>query len=133
MKITRRRKQQSVISLPSMADIAFLLLVFFIVTSMLEMEREIPVSIPDSRVSVRETEKYFNLWIDGRGMMYLNGEKTSHGELATYARSRVTGRPDLRALIRADKELPYEYVNAAMEAMKEAGVYNIVLVSKKRP
>ena len=52
--------------------------------------------------------------------------------LVSYARYRISVNTDIKALISADRELPFEYINSAMEALKDAGVYNIVLVSKKK-
>ena len=64
MKIERRKRSRSFISVASMADIAFLLLIFFMVSSVLEMEKEIPINLPESRISKSETRKYFNIWIN---------------------------------------------------------------------
>lgn len=116
----------------SMADIAFLLLIFFMVSSVLEMEKEIPVNLPESRISVSETRKYFNIWINNRGELYLDGKKDNLRNLVSFARYKISINADIKALISADRELPFEYVNSAMEALKDAGVYNIVLVSRKK-
>jgi biopolymer transport protein ExbD len=132
MKIIRRKKSRSIMPVSSMADIAFLLLIFFMVSSVLEMEKEIPVNLPESRISVSETRKYFNIWINNRGELYLDGKRDNLRNLISYARYRISANADIKALISADRELPFEYINSAMEALKDAGVYNIVLVSKKK-
>lgn len=116
----------------SMADIAFLLLIFFMVSSVLEMEKEIPVNLPESRISVSETSKYFNIWIDNRGELYLDGKRDNLRNLVSFAQYKISINADIKALISADKALPFEYVNSAMEALRDAGVYNIVLVSRKK-
>jgi biopolymer transport protein ExbD len=132
MRIERRKKSRSIMPVSSMADIAFLLLIFFMVSSVLEMEKEIPVNLPESRISVSETRKYFNIWINSRGELYLDGKRDNLRNLVSFARYRISINADIKALISADRELPFEYINSAMEALKDAGVYNIVLVSKKK-
>lgn len=132
MRIERRKKSRSIMPVSSMADIAFLLLIFFMVSSVLEMEKEIPVNLPESRISVSETRKYFNIWINNRGELYLDGKKDNLRNLVSFARYKISINADIKALISADRELPFEYVNSAMEALKDAGVYNIVLVSRKK-
>ena len=132
MKIERRKKSRSIMPVSSMADIAFLLLIFFMVSSVLEMEKEIPINLPESRISVSETRKYFNIWINSKGELYLDGKRDSLRNLVSYARYRISVNTDIKALISADRELPFEYINSAMEALRDAGVYNIVLVSKKK-
>ena len=115
-----------------MADIAFLLLIFFMVSSVLEMEKEIPINLPQSRISVSETKKYFNIWINGKGEIFFNGEKKTLQNLSSFAKYKINGNPDLKALISGDRELAYEYINSILEVLKDAGVYNVVLVSKKK-
>jgi len=116
----------------SMADIAFLLLIFFMVSSVLEMEKEIPVRLPESRISKSEARKYFNIWIDRSGELYINGKRDNLRNLVSLAQYKRSVNADIKALISADRELPFEYVNSAMEALREAGVYNVVLVSKRK-
>jgi biopolymer transport protein ExbD len=47
------------------------------------------------------------------------------------AKYRAADNPDVRAMIGADAALPYRRVNDAMETLREAGVYTIVLLSRK--
>ncbi len=115
-----------------MADIAFLLLIFFMLSSIMEMEKEIPVKLPESRISVQEKGKYFNIWIDENGDYFFDNRKDSSANLATFARYKLASNPDTTALIRAEKDIPYEFVNAVMESLKEAGLHSIVLVSRKK-
>ncbi len=131
-KITRKRKASSLISLPSMADIAFLLLIFFITASILDMEKEVPVRLPESRVSHTESRRSISIWLDTRGELFFNGERGTLQALQAFAAYRASAAPDLKALIHADRDLPFERVNVLLETLRDAGVYNIVLVSRKK-
>ena len=68
------------VPLTSMADIAFILLIFFILTSTIDMDRSIPVDLPVSETSAGGSYKFFHIWIDGRGDIYLRGERKSEDE-----------------------------------------------------
>ena len=57
MLIERRRKPKGIVPLPSMADIAFILLVFFILTSTIDIERNIPVANLGTGYFAPESEK----------------------------------------------------------------------------
>ncbi len=114
-----------------MADIAFLLLIFFMLSSIADADREIPIRLPESRVTVQETKKYFNVWLDNEGKMYFGGKEGTPRMLTTFSQYRLISQPEVRALIRAEKDIPYKYVNEALEALKKSGVHNVVLVSKK--
>jgi biopolymer transport protein ExbD len=130
--IRRRHRTMSIIPLPSMADIAFLLLIFFITTSILEMEREIPLALPEALSSKTETGKHIRLWINAGGELFFNDRKESLESLFLHARSTALSRPDIRALVNADSSLPYERVNGVLETLRDAGIYNVVLVSRKK-
>ena len=75
MLIERRRKPKGIVPLPSMADIAFILLVFFILTSTIDIERNIPVALPEARATESGAKKYFHVWLDSVGDCYVRGER----------------------------------------------------------
>lgn len=132
MMIKRKNKSRSLIPVSSMADIAFLLLIFFMLSSILEMEKEIPINLPESRIIKSETKKYFNIWITSDGSYHLDGKTGTAQNLVQYARYRSSGNPDIKALINADRNLSYEHINRILELLKEAGIHNVVMVSKKK-
>lgn len=131
MLIERRQKPKGIVPLPSMADIAFILLVFFILTSTIDIERNIPVMLPEARATESETRKYFHVWLDAKGDCFVRGERMDREALYLAAKYRAADNPDVRAMIGADTNLPYRRVNEAMETLREAGVYNIVLLSRR--
>ncbi len=131
MALGQRKKAKVLLPVSSMADIAFLLLIFFMLSSIADADKEIPIRLPESRIAIQETKKYFNVWIDREGNMYFGGKKGTPRMLTTFAQYRLISQPEVRALIRAEKEIPYKHVNTAMEALKKSGVHNVVLVSKK--
>jgi len=132
MAIQRKQKPMSMIPLPSMADIAFLLLIFFITSSILEMEKEIPVNLPEARVATSETKTHISLWIDGQGELFFDGKKGSLDNLRSFAQYRVSSNPETKALINADKSIPFEYVHRTMDTLRDAGIYSIILISNKK-
>ncbi|HOO72767.1 MAG TPA: biopolymer transporter ExbD [Spirochaetota bacterium] len=132
MFITKRHKAKSLIPVASMADIAFLLLIFFMLSSILEMEKEIPLNLPESRIMKSETAKYFNVYITPDGGFYYNNEAGTADGLVRYARYRATGNSDIKALINADRDISFRYINQALDALKEAGVHSVVMVCKKK-
>ncbi len=132
MAIQRKQKPMSMIPLPSMADIAFLLLIFFITSSILEMEKEIPVNLPESRIATSETKAHISLWIDRQGELFFDGKKGSLDNLRSFAQYRVSSNPETKALINADKSIPFEYVHRTMETLRDSGIYSIILISNKK-
>ncbi len=132
MKIVKRIGAKSVIPVASMADIAFLLLIFFMISSIGEVDKELPLKLPEARMTIQEKKKYFNVWITPEGYYYFGGRKGTLTALTTFAQYTIVSNPETRALIRAENTVPYEYVNNALDTLKDAGVRNVILVSKKK-
>ena len=130
--ITRKYTSGKMIPLTSMADIAFILLIFFILTSTIDMDRSIPVNLPESEISYGGSYKFFHVWISSSGEMFLRGEKKDAEEIFQFAKYRAMDNPDVKGLIGADRDVPFVKINSVMEILRNSGVCNIVLLTKKR-
>ncbi len=130
--INRRHTSKGILPLTSMADIAFILLIFFILTSTIDMDRSIPVNLPETETSSGGSYKFFHVWINSAGDIYLRGEKKSEDDLMELARYRSIDNPDVKGLIGAEKGISFSKVNRVMELLRDSGVYNIVLLTKKQ-
>ncbi len=132
MKITKRQGAKSTIPVASMADIAFLLLIFFMISSIGEVDKELQLNLPEARMTIQEKKKYFNVWITPDGKYAFGGKEGTLTALTTFAQYNMVSNPETRALIRAESTVPYEYINSAIDSLKDAGVRNVILVSKKK-
>ncbi len=131
MQVKRRTKKVVSVPLSSMADIAFLLLIFFMLSSISGMEKEVPVRLPESLHVPAHDKKHFNIFVRRDGSLFFDSRENSIDELPGYARYRRSLSPGIRAMIHADRDIPYRHVNSVMESLKKAELYNIVLASKK--
>ncbi|MBN2434001.1 MAG: biopolymer transporter ExbD [Spirochaetes bacterium] len=132
MIVSRKNKKKSVLPVSAMSDIAFLLLIFFMLSSISEEDKEIQIELPSSRVSVQEDKKFFNVWVDSAGDIFFNAKKGSPAALTTYALYKLKADPETRVLIRASRDVSYSVIDSVFESLREAGAYNVVLVSEKR-
>lgn len=130
--IDRKHTSKEMIPLTSMADIAFILLIFFILTSTIDMDRSIPVNLPETETLSGGSYKFFHVWINSSGDTYLRGEKKTEDELIEFVRYRSIDNPDVKGLIGADKGVSFSRINSIMELLRDSGVYNIVLLTKKK-
>ena len=126
----RRKKVGPSIPVSSMADIAFLLLVFFMVTSVLDTEPDIPIALPDVPGGEQLNKKIANLYVTGDKIIYFNTVKMPLAEALNNIRAKLTTTPDLKVLLHADRDLPFEEVDNIFNLLKEAGAYKVSLVTK---
>ncbi len=126
----RRGKFTASVPMSSMADIAFLLLVFFMVTSVLKVEADIPLELPDAAgQELRENE--VALSIAKNEAYYLNNTPMAREDVMARIRVELQEKPDVRVLISAHRDLSFALVQNLLELLKEAGVSNFAMVTKQ--
>jgi biopolymer transport protein ExbD len=132
MAFGRRLKNRSVLPVSAMADIAFLLLIFFMLSSISGEDKEIKIELPEARMSMQENNKFFNVWLNKEGELSFGAKKGTPEALTTFAQYKLRENPEVRVMIRASRDVKYESVNTVFEALKKAGAHYVVLVSEKK-
>jgi biopolymer transport protein ExbD len=138
----RSLKTEARVFTGSMADIIFLLIIFFVITYKVELDKT-QLDLPDTtvRVTIPESEKPAWIAIASRREGYLirvsTGEEMSlpigtDEELVTFASTEVARNPEKDFIIKADKEVPYERFDAVLDALKQSKVKNIYLLSDQK-
>ncbi|MCL2276282.1 MAG: biopolymer transporter ExbD [Treponema sp.] len=118
MKITRRRKA-FFIPLFSMSDIAFLLLIFIMLVSLINYRKEVNIEFPVADAAPKTTaEKNLDVWIDVDGGIYLDGDLSDRPSLEWKIADLAANAPDTRVHIIADKNAPYMSVNNVIEVLQ---------------
>lgn len=129
MKLVRRRHPHPEIPLVSTADVSFLLLIFFLSTATLSVERGILLGLPASgqgTVLVRpERVARVNIGED-RGVT-LEGRPLARGLLRGALATRMEVDRDLLVQLTIAPGAPYAAVIEALDEVKRAGVRNIAL------
>lgn len=104
----------------AMGDIAFLLLVFFIVTSTLDQSRKLEIEIPSAKNTMKiPQEEIFNIFIDKEGKVYFKGDEKDLIEIQfLYLKHASIFKKPIIQLV-ADKDLPFEKVNEIIETLRK--------------
>jgi biopolymer transport protein ExbD len=120
MNINRnRRRRRFVIPLNSMSDVAFLLLIFIMLVSLINYRKEVKVEYPEAETATKTSvEKNLEIWIDARGGLYLNGDASDlqtieDGIIETYRKA-----PETRVHLIADKNARFEQVDAVLQTLQ---------------
>lgn len=136
MRIKRsRRNFGAVIPTASMADIAFLLIIFFMVTTAYSLDRT-PMELPQTEQQ-QQTAKgaaIISITRDGE-MRFSAGEADTHRVdgiegLAAEMRT-VTAVNSLHPfVIKADRNTPYRIIDQVLEQLRSAGAQDVTLLSR---
>lgn len=122
----RRPRKQSLpqqLMLSPMIDMIFLLLVFFIVSTMYMSEiKTIPIRLPVAQNSETVSKSNFAVTVKKDGALYLEDNKIEMKQLVANAAAESKRDAAFSVIIRADGEANYKTVIKLMDELKGAGV-----------
>lgn len=122
----------------SMADIAFLLIIFFMLTTSFSPERT-NVALPASLIQTKVTDRAAIIAIQDTGKLWFSdGEQESElmsspEEIGQRAAAIVQQAPVKEFLIKADRNVSFQAVDNVLEALRNNEVRNIGLLTRIRP
>lgn len=125
----RKSKVASEIPTASMADIAFLLLIFFMVSTTFRREQDRHLTFPNAEATQKQDEKRRNIlhiWLESDGQVYINDQNVPMDMVADVVLP-LYRESDRRLLvsIRGDRDVPYRYVNALTEQLQNANAVRV--------
>ena len=130
------RKSQASSDVPdsSMADIAFLLLIFFMVTTVFQNDRDRPIVWPEAEATEKIDEKIkniLNIWVERDGGIFINDRPYSMGDVAgTVGPLYAASDRALVISIRGDREVTYTTIDLLQQQLVAAGVVRVVFATE---
>lgn len=105
----RREKVTDEIPTSSMADIAFLLIIYFMVTTTFAATRGIDFALPkdEDNPPLIEKEESVLIEIEPSGNLVVDGEPMEVGKLLEYLEPKLERNPNKPVIIRPDASAPY--------------------------
>lgn len=130
---SRKSKVASEIPNSSLADIAFLLLIFFMVSTVFQTDRNRPIEWAQASATEKIDEKVkniLNVWMERDGTVWINDRNIPMDEVSEivgqlYAQSQRR----LVISIRADRDTPYSYLDAVQKELVAGGVMRVVFAT----
>lgn len=136
MKLASRSTQNPGIPTASMADIAFLLIIFFMVTISFEVDKT-QVVLPKTNIRLEVPKKAAYISITENGQIRVSsGEEISvpvpgPEDVLSFAAGVVAMDPTKAFVLKADRDTPYRYVDRVIDALKQAKARNVYLLSQQ--
>ncbi len=133
MRIKARHHARAVIPTASMADIAFLLIVFFMVTITFEKDRT-QVALPKTQLRFEVPKIVATVSVTSNVIRVTDGEDMSvpvgsTDDVLTFAAGVVSTYPGRPIILKGDRDVPYERIDKIIDALKQAKVETIYLLS----
>ena len=122
MNFSRKTKISSEIPTSSMRDIIFMLLIFFMVTTVLREYSGLPVNIPKAEKieKLKGKRHTAHIWISKEGLVSINDRLFAVQDVAKIMYEKRVSDPQLVVSLKADEEAKMELISSIHEELREA-------------
>jgi len=139
MNFRRKKREKLDITLISMIDVLFVLLLFFMVSTTFNRHTEVKIKLPEADgADAEQYPKMVTLTIDADGTYYLTGDDDLPHELVNQQLETLKQAllklaeqsKDQPFIINADGKTPHQSVITALEAAGDAGFTHITFAAQ---
>jgi biopolymer transport protein ExbD len=130
----KKSKVSDEIPSASMADIAFLLLIFFLVTTVFPKDRGLAIVLPEEAEEIQVSQKnILHLIIQPTGIVDVKRGESQQiqqmrpDDVESLWRQEVTSNPNLIAAVKTHPDASYRYMIDVLDALHVAGAERISL------
>ena len=136
MQLRPKKNEDPEISLTSLIDVVFLLLIFFMISTTFERQAVLKVDLPEAKnVSTPEDQPdSFELVIDKSGQFYLNDRQLVDGQPSTLEAAFLEAAGEDRTMpivLRADAQTPHHFVVTAMDVTSQLGFSRLSIATER--
>ncbi|MBM4116331.1 biopolymer transporter ExbD [bacterium] len=130
MNIEKKPRPKPGIPTATMGDIVFLLLIFFMATTIFKQENGLDVTLPRAEASKKQNnEQLANIWVDQKGRVSINDKLIYLSDVQNVMKRRLESNPLLIVSFKADSRVRYEIMNSIMEELKAINAVRVVFSS----
>lgn len=121
MKLHEKKIKGAEIPTASMADIAFLLLIFFMVTTVFANEVGLQIMLPEKGAEVKiKSENIQRIYVEEKGEIRLNGEPVNQDELVDEVKKILGENPKAIFSIKTHPDAQYQSMVNALDKLRLA-------------
>ncbi len=130
MKIKKKLRAPPAIPTSSMADIAFLMIIFFLVSTTMKRDQGLGLTLPGFGQSTKiRKENICNIWINAQEKIALDGKPVSLGEIRPILKDKLDKNDKLIVSLKTDKKASYNAMVNVLDEIKLTGAKRISLAA----
>jgi biopolymer transport protein TolR len=132
MAFTAKGRTQTALSdinITPLVDVVLVLLLIFMVTAPV-LQSGIEVAVPQTRYVNQVAEEHMVVTIDKNQNVFLQDKPVNIHDLPRLLSSSTPGAAKRVVYVRADQKVPFGAFASVMDAVKQAGITNISIVTR---
>ncbi len=138
--LKRRVRGEEDIPTASLPDIVFMLLIFFLVTTTIDLDKGIPMQLPDRGGQFKvNPENIANVLINAQGQILIDDELTDVHQVRDVIANKVQargldsdGKPKLIVSIKTERATSYNDYIQVLDEVKRAGATKISIAEPEK-
>ena len=133
MLLGKKKNRESEIPMASLADIAFLLLIFFLVTTTIDVDKGIGLTLPGKGEETEVRSKNItNLFINSLNQVLLDNEEVRVNEVHTVILQKIQENPNLIVSVKTARETTYDTYIQILDELKVANATRISIAEPEK-
>ena len=122
MKLNRKNKQKSEISTASLPDIIFMLLIFFMVTTVMREYEGLDIMLPRAeKIEKLESKRHtVYVWATKEGLISVNDKIININDLSNVMFLKLSRDPKLTVSLRSDEDSRMELISEIHSQLRKA-------------
>jgi len=117
------------INVTPFVDVVLVLLIIFMLTAPI-LQSGIEVNVPKARTVKEITEERLVITIDRSQRVYLGNEPININQIGARLRAKLRDPGRQSIFLRADQNVPFGAFATVMDAVKQAGISNVSIVTE---
>lgn len=127
-----RQEEEASIDLTPMLDVVFIMLIFFIVTSVFIKEAGIEVNRPDSTTATSKENVSILVAINPNNEIWIDQRRVDVRAVKSVIERMRAENPEGGLVIQADRESNVRTLTAVADAARELGIYDVSIATENR-
>ena len=120
------------ISMAPLVDIVFLLLIFFMVTTVFPENDGLLIEKPDSENAAPLDSDHVIVMLDRQGIAYINERPVTMDDIKRILEIELTAKPQLAVTIHADRRVTTEVLVDVIDAAKAGGARKLGIATDEK-
>ena len=132
MRFDRRLKPKTAIDLTPLVDVVFILVLFFMVSSVFKTSPGVELDLPQSSTTTSVVQTDIHITAVSNDEVYLNRSQMPLSALDKAIEPLLAGKKteDIRVVVEGDKDAPYQVIISVLDVLRKRHVQGVNLITK---
>ena len=132
-RFVRVRRISNEIPTGPMADISFLLIIFFMVSTVFVVYRGFPVNLPSAEKidPLKSRRNAVNIWISPGGRIMVDEFETDLSKVGGIVQAKLVKNPRIVVIVKSDRNTEYRMISGVIGELRKANALRVSFIARR--